>query len=259
VKVLDSSLSDECLRIACELLQNGASNLHVASDSMSDRGIGIGRECLLYSLWQLAFPGDGATNVGGGISVEQLKDGDWDCLVVRNPLAHFWMVCDKLSPDGVRGFLMSSALILVGKFTGPKSDECLSGINHEICEQHLTTGSTNGSCAPPCTIGFCKTLQHNEVMLPDLRISIKDHRRAKNLKILLYRVRFGRPKLSVRMNGRQWPRDANPVSNLIRSLFASLRLSVRFWGFSPFRVFRVFRGLEVSSEPEAEDGARGGN
>ena len=71
--------------------------------------------------------------------MEQLKDGDWDCLVVRNPLAHLWMVCDKLPPDGVGSFLMSSAVILVGKFTAPKSDEFLGGINHGICEQRLTT------------------------------------------------------------------------------------------------------------------------
>jgi hypothetical protein len=61
-------------------------------------------------------------------------------------------------------------------------------------------------------------------MIPDLRISIKDHRRGKNLKILLYRVPFGPRKFWVRMNGSRWPADGNPVS--VTKLMTTLRKSL---------------------------------
>jgi hypothetical protein len=61
-------------------------------------------------------------------------------------------------------------------------------------------------------------------MVPDLRISIKDHRRGKNLKILLYRVPFGQRKFWVRMNGNHWPADGKPVS--VTKLMTALRKSI---------------------------------
>ena len=41
-------------------------------------------------------------------------------------------------------------------------------------------------------------------MRADLRISVKDDRRNKNLKILLFRTRFGARQFRARMNGAPW-------------------------------------------------------
>ena len=49
-------------------------------------------------------------------------------------------------------------------------------------------------------------------MKSDLRISVKDQRRNKTLKIELVRVPFGTRQFWVRMNGERWPKDARPVS-----------------------------------------------
>ncbi|MFN3408722.1 MAG: hypothetical protein ACK45B_06995 [Limisphaerales bacterium] len=49
-------------------------------------------------------------------------------------------------------------------------------------------------------------------MKPDLRISIKDFRRQKNLKVLLTRTPFGTRQFFVRMNGEKWPASGKPVS-----------------------------------------------
>ena len=59
-------------------------------------------------------------------------------------------------------------------------------------------------------------------MKTDLRISVKDYRRNKNLKILLQRAVFAphRP-FYVRMNGSPWPRDGRPVS--LTKLLTSIR------------------------------------
>ena len=61
-------------------------------------------------------------------------------------------------------------------------------------------------------------------MIPDLRISIKDIRRGKTLKVLLYRVPFGQKKFWVRMNGTRWPANGNPVS--VTRLMTALRKSL---------------------------------
>jgi len=59
-------------------------------------------------------------------------------------------------------------------------------------------------------------------MKADLRISIKDYRRNKNLKILLRRVPFANARLFwVRMNGEPWPKSASPVS--LTRIMTSLR------------------------------------
>jgi hypothetical protein len=50
-------------------------------------------------------------------------------------------------------------------------------------------------------------------MKADLRISVKDYRRHKNLKIQLTQVPFAASRqFWVRMNGVPWPRNGRPVS-----------------------------------------------
>ena len=57
--------------------------------------------------------------------MEQLKDGDRNCLVVRDPLPHLGMVGDKLPPDGIGSLVVRCAEIVVWMLTGAKSDELL--------------------------------------------------------------------------------------------------------------------------------------
>jgi hypothetical protein len=54
-----------------------------------------------------------------------------------------------------------------------------------------------------------------------LRISIKDYRRDKNLKVLLVRVPFAPRQFWVQMNGQPWPKNHQPVS--LSKLMAALR------------------------------------
>jgi hypothetical protein len=49
-------------------------------------------------------------------------------------------------------------------------------------------------------------------MKADLRISIKDYRRNKNLKALLVRVPYSPRQYCVRINGKDWPQGGKPVS-----------------------------------------------
>ena len=49
-------------------------------------------------------------------------------------------------------------------------------------------------------------------MKADLRISIKDYRRNKNLKIQLVCVPFSQRQFFVRMNGEPWPKGGRPVA-----------------------------------------------
>jgi hypothetical protein len=49
-------------------------------------------------------------------------------------------------------------------------------------------------------------------MKADLRISVKDYRRNKNLQILLQRAIFSHRQFYVRMNGTPWPKDGRPAS-----------------------------------------------
>ena len=60
-------------------------------------------------------------------------------------------------------------------------------------------------------------------MKADLRISIKDFHRNKNLKIQLQRAIFSHRQFFVRMNGTPWPKDGRPVS--LTKLLTSLRKS----------------------------------
>jgi hypothetical protein len=49
-------------------------------------------------------------------------------------------------------------------------------------------------------------------MKADLRISIKDYRRNKSLKVQLVQVPFGQRQFWVRMAGKPWPTSGQPVS-----------------------------------------------
>lgn len=61
----------------------------------------------------------------------------------------------------------------------------------------------------------------------DLRISVKDYRRDKSLKVQLARVPFASSRqFWVRMNGRPWPKAGQPVS-LTRVLTALRKALVR--------------------------------
>jgi hypothetical protein len=62
-------------------------------------------------------------------------------------------------------------------------------------------------------------------MKADLRISVKDYRRDKNLKIQLVRVPFSANRqFWVKMNGQPWPKDGRPVS--LTRLLTALRKSL---------------------------------
>ena len=61
-------------------------------------------------------------------------------------------------------------------------------------------------------------------MKADLRISIQDYRRNKNLKILLFRPPFPSRGYWVRMNGVAWPKAGQPVCRTRR--VAALRKSL---------------------------------
>lgn len=49
-------------------------------------------------------------------------------------------------------------------------------------------------------------------MKADVRISVKDYHRNKNLKILLFRPPYPCRQFFVRMNGQPWPRAGQAVS-----------------------------------------------
>lgn len=49
-------------------------------------------------------------------------------------------------------------------------------------------------------------------MKADLRISVKDYHRNKNLKILLHRTPFPARQFMVRMNGSRWPKTGQSIA-----------------------------------------------
>jgi hypothetical protein len=61
-------------------------------------------------------------------------------------------------------------------------------------------------------------------MKADLRISIKDYRRNKNLKILLFRPPYPSRGYMVRMDGQPWPKDGRTAC--LTRLLAALRKSL---------------------------------
>jgi hypothetical protein len=84
----------------------------------------------------------------------------------------------------------------------------------------------NRSCTASCTIGFGKEQYFHRVMKAELRISIKDYHRKKNLKILLFRPPFPGRQFLVQMNGTPRPASGKPVS-LTRLLTAWRKSLVR--------------------------------
>jgi hypothetical protein len=66
-------------------------------------------------------------------------------------------------------------------------------------------------------------------MTPDLRISIKDYRRNKNLKVLLHRMPLPFRGFVVRMDGKPWPKKGGVVS-LTRVMTALRKALVRATG-----------------------------
>jgi len=68
-------------------------------------------------------------------------------------------------------------------------------------------------------------------MKADLRISIKDYHRNKNLKILLFRPPFPSRGFLVRMNGKAWPGSGRPVC--LTRLLTGLRKSLVRAGQDP--------------------------
>ena len=87
--------------------------------------------------------------------------------------------------------------------------------------QFLTILLAFASCTWTCTIDFCKWFCFSGFKKADLRISIKDYRRNKNLKILLFRPPFPSRGYYVRMGGKVWPGDGGPVC--LTRLVAALR------------------------------------
>jgi len=63
-----------------------------------------------------------------------------------------------------------------------------------------------------CTSDFCKSFHDAGVMKADFRISVKDNRRNKNLRVLLMRTPYASRSFFVRRNAQRWPADGRPVS-----------------------------------------------
>ena len=63
-----------------------------------------------------------------------------------------------------------------------------------------------------CKVDLDKSYCFHEAMKAELRISIKDYRQNKKLKILLFRTPFATRQHYVRMNGVAWPKDRRAVS-----------------------------------------------
>ena len=81
------------------------------------------------------------------------------------------------------------------------------------------------ACKPPCMPDFCKALCNHTLMKYDLRISVKDYRLGKNLKIQLAQLSFSSSRqFFVKMNGSPWPSDGRPVS--ITRVLTALRKSI---------------------------------
>ena len=68
---------------------------------------------------------------------------------------------------------------------------------------------------------FPKPLIYPVVVKADLRISVRDCHRNKNLKVVLQRAPFGGRQFLVRMNGQPWPKPNRPVS--LTRVFTALR------------------------------------
>ncbi len=67
-------------------------------------------------------------------------------------------------------------------------------------------------CTRLCTVDLNKCTCFHRVMEAELRISIKDYRQDRRLKILLIRTPLATRQYCVRMNGAPWPKDRRAVS-----------------------------------------------
>jgi hypothetical protein len=74
-------------------------------------------------------------------------------------------------------------------------------------------------------VDFYNNSYYHCLMKADLRISVKDYRRNKNLKIQVVRVPYARNRqFLIKMNGKPWPKSGHPVS--ITRLMTALRKSL---------------------------------
>ncbi len=85
------------------------------------------------------------------------------------------------------------------------------------------------SCTGLYTIDFRKHPCFHRVMKAEVRISIKDYRRNKNLKVLLVRPPYPGRRFWVWMNGERWPAAKRDVS-LTRVITALRKALVRALG-----------------------------
>lgn len=79
-------------------------------------------------------------------------------------------------------------------------------------------------CTVSCTPDFHNLACYHGIMKTALRISVKDYRRNKNLKILLVAVPFAPRRFFVTMNGATWPKAGGPAS--LTRVFTALRKSL---------------------------------
>ena len=68
------------------------------------------------------------------------------------------------------------------------------------------------ACTASCTSNFCIHVLYHGVMKANLRISIKDYNRNKNLKILLQRAIFSHNPSYACMNGVSWSATSRPLT-----------------------------------------------
>ena len=113
----------------------------------------------------------------------------------------------------------------IHKQSGPSSGDGLKCSRPFGSWARCRTLIIQSPCKPPCTPDFCKVLAHHGLMKSDLRISVKDYRRTKTLKIQMAQVNFSSSRqFLVRMNGAPWPTNGRPVS--ITKVLTALRKSL---------------------------------
>ena len=98
----------------------------------------------------------------------------------------------------------------------------------DACKR-LTVLLHDGPRTASCTADFPNRACYQALMEADLRISVKDYRRKKTLKIQLLRVPFSCSRqFWVRMNGAPWPNDRRPgsLTRLLIALRKSLVMAV---------------------------------
>jgi hypothetical protein len=89
---------------------------------------------------------------------------------------------------------------VVEQLEAPTTSRTLKNVWKKRMLIRLTVLLGQTSCTATCTVDFCKVFCFSWIMKADLRISIKDYHRNKNLKILLFRPPFQCRGFLVRMN-----------------------------------------------------------